>query len=60
MSKTYEMIAESLNEIIQDLEKTGGKNLKRDIVSVKNHNEKVFDKKLYVDEEKFFEQTATL
>lgn len=35
MSKAYEMIAESLNEIIQDLEETGGKNLKRETLFVK-------------------------
>ena len=34
MSKAFEMISESLNEIIQDLEENGGKNLKREILSV--------------------------
>lgn len=33
MSKAYDMIRESLNEIISDLEETGGKNLKREVVS---------------------------
>lgn len=49
MSKAYEMISESLNEIITDLKETGGKNLKRENLSVKSsvpkkvkieHNEK--------------------
>lgn len=33
MSKAYDMIRESLNEIISDLEETGGKNLKREVIS---------------------------
>lgn len=33
MSKAYEMISESLNEIIRDLEETGGKNLKREVIA---------------------------
>ena len=49
MSKAYEMISESLNEIITDLKETGGKNLKRENLSIKSsvpkkvkikHNEK--------------------
>lgn len=32
MSKAYEMISESLNEIIKDLEENDGKNLKREVV----------------------------
>lgn len=35
MSKAYEMISESLNEIIKDLEETDGKNLKRETLSLK-------------------------
>lgn len=31
MSKAFEMISESLNEIIQDFEKNQGKNLNRDV-----------------------------
>lgn len=33
MSKAYEMISESLNEIIRDLEETCGKNLKREVIA---------------------------
>ena len=33
MSKAYEMIMESLEEIISDMEKTGGKNLKCETLS---------------------------
>ena len=32
MSKAYELISESLLEIIEDMEKTGGKNLIRRVV----------------------------
>lgn len=32
MSKTYELLVESLTEIIEDMEKTGGKNLTRRVV----------------------------
>lgn len=35
MSKAFEMISESLNEIIDDLEKNDGKNLNREIVTLK-------------------------
>ena len=35
MSKAYDLIAESLNEIITDLEKNDGKNLKRESRSLK-------------------------
>ena len=35
MSKAYDLIAESLNEIITDLEENDGKNLKRETVSLK-------------------------
>ena len=34
MTKTYELIAESLNEMINDLEKNDGKNLKRESLSL--------------------------
>ncbi len=33
MSKAYEMISESLNELIYDLEVNDGKNLKREVMS---------------------------
>ena len=33
MSKAFEMISESLNEIIEDLEKHDGKNLKRKVMT---------------------------
>ena len=33
MSKAYEMISESLNELIYDLEVTGSKNLKREVMT---------------------------
>lgn len=39
MSKAFEMISESLNEIIDDLEKNDGKNLKREILT----EEKTFE-----------------
>ena len=35
MNKAYDMIMNSLNEIITDLEENSGKNLKREILSVK-------------------------
>ncbi len=46
MSKAFEMISDSLNEIIDDLEKTGGKNLNREILET--------EEKQKVDVEKFF------
>lgn len=33
MSKAYEMISESLKEIIADLEENDGKNLKREVIT---------------------------
>ena len=53
MSKTYDLIAASLNEIINDLEATDGKNLKRETISSKiipidsvgkTHPDKHFDR----------------
>ena len=38
MSRTYELIAESLGEIISDLEETGGKNLKREKMELEAEN----------------------
>lgn len=35
MSKAYDLISESLNEIITDLEENDGKNLRRETVSLK-------------------------
>ena len=40
MSKAYDMISESLNEIIKDLEENEGKNLKREVVSKKKSETK--------------------
>lgn len=34
MTKTYDLIAESLNEIINDIEKNDGKNLKCESLSI--------------------------
>jgi len=61
MSKAFEMISESLNEIIEDLEKNGGKNLKREILTTKDAP-KVDAKKFYnsTPTKKFFEQTASV
>ena len=53
MSKAYDMISESLNEIIKDLEENDGKNLKREVVSKK----KLETKKIIVaDSKNFIEQ----
>ena len=53
MSKAYDMISESLNEIISDLEKNDGKNLKREVIS----KEKSETKKIFVaDRKNFIEQ----
>ena len=59
MSKAYEMIAESLNELIQELEKDDGKNLKRETLPPKKLAEKVAEKKISVKKENFLERTAT-
>ena len=61
MSKAYEMISESLNEIIKDLEENDGKNLKREMMSIKNDKMNKLSKKIvYKDrpEENFMEQTV--
>ena len=43
MSKEYEIISESLNEIIKDLEENDGKNLKREVViKEKSESKKIF------------------
>lgn len=34
MSKAFELISESLNEIIDDLEKNNGANLKREVLTI--------------------------
>ena len=53
MSKAYDMISESLNEIINDLEENDGKNLKREVIS----KEKSETKKIFVaDRKNFIEQ----
>ena len=41
MSTAYEMISESLNEIIKDLEENDGKNLKRESLSIKISDDKI-------------------
>ena len=46
MSKAYEMISESLNEIIKDLEENVGKNLKREVMS----KEKLEQKKIFLND----------
>ncbi len=55
MSKAFEMISESLNEIIQDLKQTGGKNLERETLTLEN--EKSFHTR---SDEKFFEQATNI
>ena len=40
MSKTFELLIESLTEIIEDMEKTGGKNLTRKTLSLDLNNRK--------------------
>lgn len=57
MSKAYEMISESLNEIIEDLEKTDGKNLKREVLSLEVEEKKIPEKNFYNDE-KYFESAT--
>ena len=59
MSKAYELIYESLNEIINDLEENDGKNLKRETILIKkNESKQLTDKKVRKInfDEKFFEQ----
>ncbi|MBR0061147.1 MAG: hypothetical protein IJP68_06665 [Selenomonadaceae bacterium] len=46
MSKAYEMISESLNEIIKDLEETDGKNLKRESLSIEISDDAVSAEKI--------------
>ena len=58
MSKAYEMISESLNEIIEDLEKNGGTNLKREILTLEVENKKIPEKNFY-NSEKYFETATT-
>lgn len=52
MSTAYEMISESLNEIIKDLEENDGKNLKREVVI----KEKPEPKKIFVKDDKNFSE----
>ena len=52
MSKAYEMISESLNEIIKDLEENDGKNLKREVVI----KEKSEPKKIFVKDNQNFSE----
>lgn len=44
MSKAYELISESLLEIIEDMEKTGGKNLTRRVVEKPTPKERLAEK----------------
>jgi len=61
MSKAYEMISESLNEIIEDLEKNDGKNLSREILTEEVQAKKILQtEKIFVKDKTFFEQTANL
>ena len=60
MSKAFEMISESLNEIIEDFEKNDGKNLHREVLTKEKLNYSVRQKKIISDvinysEEKFSE-----
>ena len=41
MSKAYEMIMDSLEEIIDDLQTTNGKNLKRETLSAEKSESKI-------------------
>lgn len=52
MSNAYEMISESLNEIIKDLEENDGKNLKREVVI----KEKSEPKKIFVKDNQNFSE----
>ena len=62
MSKAFEMISESLNEIIEDFEKNYGKNLTRETFSIKlEENKKLNDKKICGQlNEKFLESAINL
>ena len=59
MSQAFELISESLNEIIQNLEQDGGKNLKRETLTTKVEKNLQKDFRSRSDE-KFFEQSANL
>ena len=60
MSKAFEMISESLNEIIEDLEKNNGKNLNSETLSIKLDDKiRVNETKIH-EKEKFFEQAVIL
>ena len=60
MSKAFEMISESLNEIIEDLEKNDGKTLNRETLSKTfEDNSKVGETKIF-KKENFFEPTVSL
>ena len=60
MSKAFEMISESLNEMIEDLEKNDGKNLNRETLMIEV--EKKIPQKTFFNktDEKFFEQAINL
>ena len=52
MSKAYDMIFESLNEIINDLEENDGKNLNREVVT----KEKPDTKKILIRDKQNFSE----
>ena len=52
MSKAFDMIFESLNEIIKDFEENDGKNLKREVVT----KEKPEQKKILVKDTQNFSE----
>ena len=59
MSKAFEMISDSLNEIIEDLEKNDGKNLKREVMTEEKFNysaRKKNDINIKFDEKFFYGQ----
>ena len=61
MSKAYDLISESLNEIIKDLEDNDGKNLRRETIAIKKHETKnLSEKKIYNmnHKENFLEESA--
>ena len=49
MSKTYDLLAASFEEVISDLDKTGGKNLKRTTLTLHIEPIKKYDSKKTVE-----------
>ncbi len=60
LSKAFEMISESLNEIIDDLEKNDGKNLKRETLSIEE-SKKISAEKFYISgtKKEYFKPATT-